>query len=375
MKTLLIRAAAMCGIVFLSLAALGQSANITGLPTFGTMTGGPDLVNLSSLDIHYQIPAMNKAGRGLPVQFALAYDSYPSWMFVNPVFNRPTYGWNQPLNMGYVTYSTAPTCPTDPNATNYGNWAYVDGNGTVHPFPASLIVSSDANCHSTQASATATDQSGYAIVVNSTPGVVSLKDSSGNGYTTSVLPNVALSPFVYPPPAVFGAGSITDRNGNVISTDGANYYKDTLGMNAVTISDTFTSGGILSSVTYTYNTVGGGTASVVVSYIQYAGVATQYGCGNDFFFNGIPGTSLPSTITYADGSKYSFAYEASSKYSGYTTGRITSVTLPTGGTISYAYQGSNSGVFCSDLTTANMTRTTPDGRMLVPSQVLPQLLP
>ena len=47
-------------------------------------------------------------------------------------------------------------------------------------------------------------------------------------------------------------------------------------------------------------------------------------------------------------------------YSGYTTGRIASVTLPAGGTIQYQYTGGNNGIECADGSTAGLTRTTPD---------------
>jgi RHS repeat-associated protein len=44
------------------------------------------------------------------------------------------------------------------------------------------------------------------------------------------------------------------------------------------------------------------------------------------------------------------------------TGRISSITLPTGGTISYNYQGfGNNGIICTDGSTAGFARTTPDG--------------
>jgi len=43
------------------------------------------------------------------------------------------------------------------------------------------------------------------------------------------------------------------------------------------------------------------------------------------------------------------------------TGRLASVTLPTGGTINYAYTGPNNSINCVDGTTAGLTKTTTDG--------------
>ncbi|HTV55919.1 MAG TPA: hypothetical protein VMI06_13530, partial [Terriglobia bacterium] len=65
-------------------------------------------------------------------------------------------------------------------------------------------------------------------------------------------------------------------------------------------------------------------------------------------------------VTLADGSYYQFMYEPTTTGSSYVTGRIASLTLPTGGSISYAYTGSNGGIDCSDGTTQGFNRTTPD---------------
>ena len=43
------------------------------------------------------------------------------------------------------------------------------------------------------------------------------------------------------------------------------------------------------------------------------------------------------------------------------TGRIASITLPTGGTITYTYSGGSNGITCGDGSTATLTRQTPDG--------------
>ena len=78
------------------------------------------------------------------------------------------------------------------------------------------------------------------------------------------------------------------------------------------------------------------------------------------------GGLLIDNIVLADGTQYTFQYEPTpdpnSQYPpGSTTGRLTSVTLPTGATVSYSYLGPNHGIVCSDGTTAGFTRTTPDG--------------
>src|SRR6185437_11495343 len=60
-------------------------------------------------------------------------------------------------------------------------------------------------------------------------------------------------------------------------------------------------------------------------------------------------------------SSYVITYEQTPNGSGHVTGRVASVQLRTGGTISYVYQDGSSGVECSDGSTAGFKRTTPDG--------------
>jgi RHS repeat-associated protein len=72
---------------------------------------------------------------------------------------------------------------------------------------------------------------------------------------------------------------------------------------------------------------------------------------------------LIDRINLPDGSYYEFFYEATSSGSGNTTGRITQVHLPTGGTITYTYTGGDTGrgISCDDGSTTGFNRTTPDG--------------
>ncbi|MHB8527025.1 MAG: RHS repeat domain-containing protein [Candidatus Acidiferrales bacterium] len=106
---------------------------------------------------------------------------------------------------------------------------------------------------------------------------------------------------------------------------------------------------------------------------------TSYTVATNFGFSGInelgrTAESLVSSIVLPDGSQYALTYEAtpstpssgactplSGTYSkNCVTARIASITLPTGGTISYTYSGGNNGIL-SDGSAATLTRTTPDG--------------
>src|SRR5207253_5399298 len=47
-----------------------------GLQPFGSFSGGPfDIVNNQDLNVHFAIPVLNKAGRGLPFNYSDGYDS------------------------------------------------------------------------------------------------------------------------------------------------------------------------------------------------------------------------------------------------------------------------------------------------------------
>jgi hypothetical protein len=93
-------------------ALFGQPA--TGLPPFGSFGGGPfDVVNNGNLNVHFGIPIVNKAGRGMPFQYTLTYDSsvwYPAGAWV-PVTN---WGWGAVTAVaetGFIAYSAAPSGP------------------------------------------------------------------------------------------------------------------------------------------------------------------------------------------------------------------------------------------------------------------------
>src|SRR5262249_49458406 len=85
----------------------------------------------------------------------------------------------------------------------------------------------------------------------------------------------------------------------------------------------------------------------------------DFGCGLT-----VPPTysqSLLTRLQYPDGSTSSFSYETNPLHAGTVTGRLTSVSVPTGATYAYTYTGGTHGVNCSDGTTSGITKSTPDG--------------
>jgi len=366
-----IRAALLSCIVFVLLSAATSRAQVaTGFPPFGSFKGAPDAVDLANLNVHWSIPVFTKAGRGLPFVYALAYDS-SIW---SPVFNgsstvwspTPNWGWEAPLFGSLAsTVTTAQkgcgkcigdSCPGTITTTTWSDYIYVDPAGTQHSFGSAPSVKdvydSCTNSHTIAGSYTGTSSDGLYYVNIGTPG----SDPSAQLVTNvdgTVMDLQGLT--------------LTDRNGNRISS-ASGALTDTLNQTALTVSSPIPP----SPTTYTYTAPSGGSATYQVNYTKYT-VATNFGVSGvgEYGKNAI---ALVSSISLPDGTQYTFTYEATpstpssgactplaNTYSANcVTGRIASVQVPVGGTISYSYSGGNNGIL-SDGTTATLTRTTPDG--------------
>lgn len=349
MKTCL-RYSFICAVLFLSSAALAQVS--TGTPPLGSFSSGPDVMNLGNLNVHFAIPVFRKPGRGVPFFYNLGYDS-SIW---SPTSSSGTASWTPVANwgwrgetdaaVGYVTLTTwTSTCRSDDGTTQpytiYDFDTYVDQFGTTHVINGRTDTKDQANCISgtgTQQT-TATDASGMTFVLTNDPdATVIMADGS------VFHPSFAIGP---------QPGTITDRNGNQITTSGATFV-DTLGMTA--LSD---SGAAPNPKTFTYTDSGGTGRSVTVNYAPYT-VQTNFGCSGISEY-GPTSVSLVNNVTLPDGSSYSFQYESTLGAPANVTGRIKSITLPTGGSITYAYSGGNNGIECADGSTAGLSRTTMDG--------------
>ncbi len=347
-----------------------------GVPRFGSFSGGPDIVNLADLNVHYQIPIRQKNGL-VPFYYILTYDSsvwqpvgtsgHQTWL---PPSNS-NWGWRvlTPLVMGSVTFSeTQEVCyDLNSNAYNYNlysNFAYTDPSGTVHQAPSGFGVSDERDvapmCKPTGKPLTGKsviyDDYGYTISAS-----ISISDFDGSDY----YPNVTLYtrsggtivPYIASYEPSPQSPSVTDANSNsitVTTSSGTTTYTDSLNTTALTVSG---AGTPASPVTYTY----AGPSGNVSAYAKYAyySVRTNFGCSGVGEYS-LANVALVDEIDLVDGSKYTIGYEATPGYSGYVTGRLASVTLPTGGTISYAYSGGSNGIICADGSTATLKRYTPD---------------
>src|SRR5579859_5275783 len=339
----------------------------TGAPQFGSFGGGPfDSINLANLNAHFSIPIISRAGRGMPFSYALQYDS-SIWAPVQDggrgctCWEMSNGGWSNRVQSvtGLVVYTNITNLHN--LVTKYNGWQYLDPSGTQHKFAMTLYSPGYGSPNS--GTATATDGSGYTLSAS----VVSTTQVNATIYTPSggtIVPpqqDLAQNAGSAGPPY-----TVQDSNGNVITANVSGLqttFTDTLGTTVLTATTTWV--GWNSSPpqydSYTYTAPNGGTATVQVNYSFY-NIQTNFGVPgvNEFPFAATSNLLLVSSIVQADGSTYQFSYEPTPGYPGYTTGRIATVTLPTGGSIGYRYAGGSNGIF-GDGTTAGFYRDVYDG--------------
>ncbi len=340
----------------------------TGTPPFGSFAGGSfDTVDLANLNVYFGIPILGKAGRGLPFHYAMNYNS-SIWV---PTAPGSSYIW-KPVNTSWgwtalsealtgsvpVRQSTLSCFVTNPDSglrtkvpypvTFYDG--YKDANGTFHP--ASIMTTPGyADCDSGpippvySGSQAAVDGSGYLLTVNeqASPSIVVY---NRGGWS---IPSPGTS-----------TGMVIDTNGNELTTavnGTTTTFTDTLGTTVLTITSPTSA-----ATTYSYTAPSGAQAQIVFNYTQET-VQTNFACSG---VSEYPATQvyLVTSVTLPDSSSYTFNYETApgdSHSPHYVTGRLASLTLPTGGTISYAYSGGSNGINCSDGSAPALARTTPDG--------------
>ena len=360
----------------------------TGIYPLGTFAGGPDVVNLQNLNDHFTFNILHKPGVQMPFTFSISYDS-AIWKPVAGAWT-PTgnWGWNTQTNAfsGYTTYklgggicpgtrcSLAPSCCGAESHTlqscymynTYSNWEYVQNNNATHSFSGEIADYSECpaghkgTLPASMNDVAANDNSGFSITANAG---TSLQGPSSNIYDAKG--NTIYDPQYQQgsiPANLIASASIVDAYGTNISTTGT-VYTDSLGMTALTVSGDQTAGG---STTYTYTDADGNAETFKVIYGSYI-VRTNFGCTGVTEYNSgttyIPLVSeihLPNYTT-TNNEKYTFHYEHTPGFSGDRTGRIASITLPTGQSITYAYSGGTNGIECTDGSTPILTRTTPDG--------------
>jgi RHS repeat-associated protein len=358
----LVAVALFCSFVFSSLCI----AQATGSYAFGPFDNhGFDAINRGNLDIHFSIPIFSKPGRGgSNFAYYLNYDGLV-WSPTASVWTPATeFGWTDTTNAeyGYVTYRlSAIICgytyqgkiKIPEYATRYSDYIYHDNHGNTHAIPYSFTgpCGGTIGTQTGTATYTMTDNSGLTIYRDGGAFVVVTAQGAEFSVPEYMQENTSSPYYTQSNP---GSAVFTDTNGNEISASSTGVFTDTMGKTVLTVS-----GSAPNPVVYTYTDSNGQSRTVTVNYTEYT-VQTHFGVSGITEYNqsNIP---LVSSIVYsADNTSYSFTYEKTPGNSSAVTGRIASITLRTGGTISYTYTGGNNGIE-ADGTTAGLTRTTSDG--------------
>jgi hypothetical protein len=142
----------------------------------------------------------------------------------------------------------------------------------------------------------------------------------------------------------------TDPNGNVISASvvgSVTTWTDARGANVLIVDKTS------NPTIYKYQDTTGTYQQIRVTTSSF-NIKTNFACTGVTEYTG--SASLPTRIDLPNGQFYALSYEPTPSFSGYYTGRLQRLTLPTGGYVEYDYTGANDGVNCSDGTTMGLNR-------------------
>jgi RHS repeat-associated protein len=316
---------------------------------------GFDTINLGNLNVMAAIPIINKPGRGgTNFTYTLAYNGavwYPASVNgVQTFVNTQNWGWQAQTEVqtGYVSYRSLSQVCTNGGTGHFPavetlSVSYHDPFGGNHSF-GGYIFDSMGLCPSQDHDGLSghwslDGQYQYGGPANNWV----LKDRSGH---------IINAPEFQSAPSGYVSASYIDTNGNEISVDASGNFTDTMDKKVLSVSGTAPG-----PVTMSFTDAGGVERTATIDYTNYT-VKTNASCSGvvDASMSNVP---LVSSITMADESSYGFTYEPTPGISGAVTGRVASVTLPTGGTISYAYHGGNngSGMVCADGSTSAITRT------------------
>jgi len=341
--------------------ALSQSDPAAGILPFSTQVGGPyDSIDLATSNISLQMPVRSKAGK-LSFSYSLAgnshawVSSYGTMEGTSSLLGAPTVADLGARITYTTTKSNGETCGGQYFYT-YSNFAVVDSTGAAHTVPIGF-----SGCNAGQTSGVTSDGSSYTVLIswpaNCSP------------------PGCALGETIYDPSGNKSSGTLTDPDGVTIvssTTYGGSgdsipttTYTDTLGTLALT-SVINSDAGSGQSDTYSYTDAGGTNRTITVNYASFS-YKTNFLCTGKFDNPAIQ-KYFPTSVVLPTNAEFTLTYEQTpgSGYSGngewgqYTTGRIASLSLPSGGSVTYGYSGGNSGYDCNSGVVPTLTRSVYD---------------
>jgi RHS repeat-associated protein len=329
-------------IVSISVAQGDSATQAIGLPPHGSFDGSDfDTVQLNNGNLHIEIPLYSMGGRGLSVPVSLVYDS-KGWCeyTTNPiqgtevdVYPRdicPSGGaenmaWTlaAPLSNGLGDETTNQIFSCTAGRITTVKRVYREPNGTAHNFPQTALPGNVCNFYSPQYGL-ALDGTGYTFQYN----------SSGPVYITKNGTRVFST--------VDGQGKINawvmeDTNGNQITRAvsngvGASTVTDTLGR-SIGMVMTLNSGTGKYELKYYDSNGNQQTIQITMTTVNlHTGLCPYQHTGSDGPCVEYVGSwQAPSVIQLPNGMQYTITYVQSSH------GQISSIQLPSGGTISYTW--------------------------------------
>lgn len=317
--------------ILLSTGAAAQSyLSATGYPTFNTpirVHNGTVNLGNGNLSVNISLGSYVQRG-GKTVKLALVYNSRIYSIANNGTSKSwtPTGGqggWRLALGYANGTVQAASVTFTPCGASGYyvySNYQFIDSDATVRNFP--MTTSSDdpakpSGCtlpYPTSATGYATDSTGYFL--NASGGTGTLYYPDGTTFVPAQLNPVG------------GTANATDANGNFTTYDGQDVIlNDTVGrtiLHAINIDNP-----VPYNITNSQNTGASDTA-------LWANVnaATSFGVSGVTEFSGT--VYVIQTITLPDGTHtYQFGYDS--------YGELSSMTLPTGGQVTFTYTNFTDG--------------------------------
>lgn len=302
------------------------------LPPFGSFTGSDfDVVSLQNGNIHIAIPLLTVKQRGSSLTYKYIYDTpaYTGVWVAQPIPNHPKNGtWEYQRGIDYTGWrlstpfqwslSSPPvtqTCANQPY-TIFRSYVVQDPEGAKHPLPILRGGTGVTTPCGDTLAGPALDGSGiWASVTDPYSGTITLKDGT-----------------IIPQPSQ----QLEDSNGNIATSSA-----DTLNRNLLTVTNgsnvTYTSPlgkqySGPSSTSWMFKDSNGTSQEYQLTYqlIDIASYSANIGTTNGQQLVGGP-LLVPSTLTLPNALTYQFTFVENS------SGQLQEITLPTGASISYAY--------------------------------------
>lgn len=361
----MVRFAAFSLIICLAHLSIAQTDDpAAGLAPFSTQAAGTiDSVDLATSNIFIRIPIRTKRGK-LSLSYSLTGNFHvamsggsgtPEQIGINPDIQGSLELSNpNPFNRLHIVYSNGGQCGTHLHDAIYTYTALIDTQGTWHRLPSGLQTDAYGCLKPLPAVVSTTDGSGITALTApygqqwtfyNAAGDVNL----GNSYSTNDPDGTALTQL--------GEGPGENIEDSLWST-GQPYFLSGTGDGSISNS---------SSNSYTYTDGAGLTQAYTTQRTSYT-LQSNFVCSVPDYPTYPPAQAYLVTSIVTPIGSYTISYEqtpgtqfqGTGTYGPYSTGRIATITTPTGGYVQYGYSGGNNGIDCTTWVVPTLTRTVSD---------------